>query len=91
MKGKCNPLSLGFADCLSGHPDLQESFMPLPYITTFDERLILDRQESLGEPLDRDFAPNFFKINADFPIPRNGYEGSAMGMRQIETQGGTIR
>lgn len=64
--------------------------MPLCRITTFDTCQIPLRQEPPGKAHDIDFSAHLLKIDPDLPISCDRNERPAMGMGQIESDGGII-
>ena len=90
MKRKGYPPAVSLKDRFPGHPDFQKPLMPLCRITMFNEYQIPLRQKPLGKADHIDFLPHLLKINTNLPISCDSNEGPAMGMGQIESDGGII-
>lgn len=90
MEREGYPLAVSLEDRFPGHPRFQKPLMALCRITLFDKCQIPLRQKPLGKAHDVDFSAHLLKIDPDLPIFCDRNERPAMGMGQIESDGGVI-
>ena len=90
MKREDYPPAVGLEDRFPGHPGFQKLLMSLCRITTLDKCQIPLRQKPLGKAHDVDLSAHLLKIDTDLPISCDRNERPAMGMGQIESDGGII-
>lgn len=90
MEREGHPPAVSLEDRFPGHPGFQKSLMALCRITLFDKCQIPLRQKPLGKADHIDFSPHLLKINTNLPISCDCNERPAMGMGQIESDGGVI-